>query len=524
MAELHIRASQWYEDNGLEIEAFQHAAAAHDVERAERLIEGKGMPLHYRARWPRSSTGWTRCQGRTGCQAVVVGHVCLGANHGRPDRSTIEEKLQAAEAALARRASQDDAHPRPHRANCRHTRHAGDPQNQIEAMIAQSHRALEYLHPDNLPVRTTATWTLGFAYQLQGDRAAASQAYTEAIPISQASGNTMITIAAATCLGQVQESENQLHLAAETYRRVLELAGDPPLPAACEAHLGLARISYQWNDLETAQQHGQQSLQLAQQMENVDTPAVSRVILGRLKLAQGDAAGATVFFAGRAVLAPASLRPSHARGRCRPGTGPASAGGSGSRRRTAETHGLPISQARVHLAQGDASAALAVLEPLRRQAEARDWQDERLKVMVLRAIALHAQGEKERALQMLAKRWRWPNRADLSASLSTKVRRWQRCCRRLPIRECLELSAQLLAAFGEGGRHTPARSAFDRAANRRELEVLRLLATYLNGPEIARDLMVSLNTLRTHTKNIYQKLGVNDRQAAVRRAEELGLL
>src|SRR4029453_15029379 len=46
--ELHIRASQWYEDNGLEIEAFQHAVAAHDVERAERLSTGKGIPLHFR--------------------------------------------------------------------------------------------------------------------------------------------------------------------------------------------------------------------------------------------------------------------------------------------------------------------------------------------------------------------------------------------------------------------------------------------------------------------------------------------
>ena len=48
VAELHRRASQWYEDNGLEIEAFQHAAAANDVERAERLIEGEGVPLHFR--------------------------------------------------------------------------------------------------------------------------------------------------------------------------------------------------------------------------------------------------------------------------------------------------------------------------------------------------------------------------------------------------------------------------------------------------------------------------------------------
>jgi len=58
----------------------------------------------------------------------------------------------------------------------------------------------------------------------------------------------------------------------------------------------------------------------------------------------------------------------------------------------------------------------------------------------------------------------------------------------------------------------------------RELEVLRLLRTDLNGPEIARELVVSLSTVRTHTQNIYAKLGVNNRRAAVRRAEELDLL
>ena len=58
----------------------------------------------------------------------------------------------------------------------------------------------------------------------------------------------------------------------------------------------------------------------------------------------------------------------------------------------------------------------------------------------------------------------------------------------------------------------------------RELDVLRLLATELDGPEIASQLMVSLNTMRTHTKSIYAKLGVNNRRAAVHRAEELELL
>ena len=58
----------------------------------------------------------------------------------------------------------------------------------------------------------------------------------------------------------------------------------------------------------------------------------------------------------------------------------------------------------------------------------------------------------------------------------------------------------------------------------RERDVMRLLGTDLKGPEIARELFISLNTLRTHTKNIFGKLGVNDRRAAVRRARELGLL
>jgi LuxR family maltose regulon positive regulatory protein len=58
----------------------------------------------------------------------------------------------------------------------------------------------------------------------------------------------------------------------------------------------------------------------------------------------------------------------------------------------------------------------------------------------------------------------------------------------------------------------------------RDLDVLRLLASELSGPDIACELTVSLNTMRTHTKNIYMKLGVNNRRAAVRRAQELGLL
>jgi LuxR family maltose regulon positive regulatory protein len=70
----------------------------------------------------------------------------------------------------------------------------------------------------------------------------------------------------------------------------------------------------------------------------------------------------------------------------------------------------------------------------------------------------------------------------------------------------------------------PNKNVLVEPLSKRELEVLRLLRTDLTGPEIARELVVSLSTVRTHTQNIYTKLGVNNRRAAVRRAEELDLL
>ena len=82
---------------------------------------------------------------------------------------------------------------------------------------------------------------------------------------------------------------------------------------------------------------------------------------------------------------------------------------------------------------------------------------------------------------------------------------------------------RLLAAVNETEYDSPVRQALIEPLSERELDVLRLLGTDLDGPAIARELMVSLNTMRTHTKNIYAKLAVTSRRAAVRRAAELDL-
>jgi LuxR family transcriptional regulator, maltose regulon positive regulatory protein len=532
VAELHIRASQWYEDNGLDIEAFHHAAAANDIERAERLMEGRGIPLHFRGAvtaildWlaslpttvldARPSLWW-----RYGALMLVVGQT-----------TGVEEKLNAAEAALQGTEADDKTRHligriATARAVLALTRY------QAETMLAQSRRALEYLPPHNLALRANANWTLGVAYLFQGDRAAARRALTEAISLSQASRDIFTTILATISLGNVQEADNQLHLAAETYRRVLQLAGDQPLQIIYEAHLGLARVLYEWNDLEAAEQHGRQSLHLARQYDRViDRFIVCEVFLARLKLAQGDVAGA------EAILAQAdqSARQQNFVYRI-PEVAAAQVltllrqGNLAAAAQLTQTHELPISQARVHLAQGDTSAALAVLEPLRQQVEAKDWQDERLKVMVLQAVALQAHGEKDKAVQLLGD-------ALALAEPGGFIRIF--VDEGMPMAQLLSEAAahgimpdytgKLLAVFeaekqkSEDKSFLPPAQPLIEPLSQRELEVLQLIAQGLSNDEIGKRLFLALDTVKGHNRKIYDKLQVQRRTEAVARARELGLL
>jgi LuxR family maltose regulon positive regulatory protein len=528
IAELHKRASQWYEDSGLELEALHHAAAASDVARAGRIIEGKGVPLHFRG----GSTpvlNWLKSLPATVLDtrpSLWVTYASALAMTGQPIKS-VEEKLRAAEAVLQEDTEPDDKNRNLIGQIAAIRAMLAVPTHQVKTILVQSRRALEFLHPDNLSVRTTTTWTLGYAYQVQGNRAEASQAFTEAISISHSSGDIFNTILATGSLGQVQEAQNQLYLAAATYQRVLQLAGDPPQTIACEAFLGLARIYYEWNDLEAAERYGQQCFQLTRQLKSVDNFASYGVFLTRLRLAQGDVAGAITILdedeefvrQHNFVFRMSDVAAAKVLTLLRQGQVAVAA-------RLAQSHDLPLSQARVHLALGNPVLALAVLEPFRQKAEAKNWTDERLKVMVLQAVALHSKGETGQAVQLLG---------------DTLVLAEPGGCIRIfvdegPIMAALLREAakhdtapdyvrQLRAAFGKGkSSTTPNTQLLIEPLSERELEVLRLLGTELSGPEIARELMVSVNTMYTHTKNIYSKLSVNDRRAATRRAEELGLL
>ena len=536
--ELHIRASRWYEDNGFGLEAFHHAAAANDVDRAERLSEGKGIPLHFGGAvtvildWLGSlpkpvldarPTLWLRY-----ASLLLISGQTAG----------VEEKLQAAETALevagaVGKMSDDKIRNlvgpiAASRATLALTRY------DVETMLAQSRRALEYLHPSNLFTRSNAFWTLGYACFLQGDRPAARRAFTEAISLSQASGAVFNLILATIGLGNVQEVDIRLHQAAETYRRVLHLAGDQPQQIIHEAHLGLARIFYEWNDLDAAEQHGRQSLHLARQYDEkvIDRFVMCEVFLARLMLAGGDAAGAAAMLTQVAQIARQrnflhrlpEVAAAQVMVMLKQGNLAAAA-------RLAQAYELPLSQARVHLAQGDPSSALALLESFCQKVETRGWQDERLKGLVLQAVVLQTLSETDRAVKVLGEvlelaepggfiRIFIDEGTPIAQLLSEAAARGM-----MP-----DYVAKLLAAFkaeaqkSQGASSLPSAQLLIEPLGPRELEILRLIAQGLSNHEIGERLFLAISTVKGHNRNIFAKLQVQRRTEAIVRARELGLL
>ncbi len=528
IAELHSRASIWYETNNLEVEAFHHAAAAHDIDRATRLVVGKGMPLQFRgaavpildwlASLPTAELDARPMLWVTYASALLA----IGRVVG------VGEKAQAAEAALQQSPAGAATNELIGRiASIRVT--LAVTQHQAETIMAQAHIALTHLHPANLPVRASITWAVGYAHLLRGERDAANEAYAEALSVCQAVGHTVIGTMAAIGLGRIQELNNQLRLATQTYQQALEMAGDPPRPPACDAHLGLARINYEWNDLEAAQQHGQQGAQLARQIENTDRFVACELFLAGLKLAQGDTAGAAIILAQvhHAALQQKfeqiipEMTAVQVLWLLREGRVTAAA-------QLAQSLDLPVSQARVHLAQGDGGAALAVLQPWRQQVEARGWLDERLKVILLIALAHQAQGDMETAVYHLADVLvgaepggfirLFVDEGAVMAQLLTAV-----AARGI----APAYTARLLAVFAgekQVGEKRPLSHSLIEPLSDRELEVLRLIAQGLSNQEIGGRLFLALDTVKGHNRRIFDKLQVQRRTEAVARARELGLL
>jgi LuxR family maltose regulon positive regulatory protein len=332
-------------------------------------------------------------------------------------------------------------------------------------------------------------------------------------------------------LAYIQELDNELHQAAETYKRVLEWVGDRPQQIINEVHLGLARILYEWNDLVAAERHAQQSLHLARQYETViDRFVIGEVFLARLKLAHGDLAGAAAILSKtdeavrqhNFVHRMPEVAAAQVLTLIRQGNLAAAA-------QLAETHNLPLSQARVHLARGDPSASLTVLGSFRRQAEAKGWKDEQLRAAVLLALAHHAQSERGSARQALEEALTMAEPGGFIRVFVDEGFPMMELLRNVgsEIANRKEYIDRLLAAFGKQDRvqpSSPSLQPFVEPLSQRELEVLQLIAQGLSNDEIGKRLYLALDTVKGHNRRIFDKLQVQRRTEAVARARELGLL
>lgn len=188
--------------------------------------------------------------------------------------------------------------------------------------------------------------------------------------------------------------------------------------------------------------------------------------------------------------------------------------------------GLPLSQVQTHLAQGDLSAAVAVLESFRQQVETKGWQDERLKVMVLQTVALHAvaiqaSGLKVRTVQVLDGAMSFSEPGSLTQNYYDEG---------APMTQLMSEAPKYGMVSDDSSHLPPALSDGDgdgaplvELLSEREMEVLQLVAQGLSNDEISERLFLALSTVKGHNQVIFGKLQVQRRTEAVARARELGL-
>ena len=278
---------------------------------------------------------------------------------------------------------------------------------------------------------------------------------------------------------------------------------------------------------------GEQGLALARQLENVDTPAACGIVLARVKLARGDAAGALTTLAEVEQFVQqhhfghwdGEITAVRIQTHLHQGNLTAAA-------QLAESHDLPLSRARVHLAQGDPAAALAVLEPLRQQAEAQRFGPTNgCRCWCCRRRRIGSRGRAETAVQRLQEALALAKPGGLIRAFVDEGVVMARLLYEALARGIEPAYVrQLLAAFDMDGAETavappsPAADDLIEPLSERELEVLQLIAEGLTNQEVANRLYLSLHTVKVHARNIYGKLGVKNRTQAVAKGRALGIL
>lgn len=550
---LHRRASIWYEQNGLSGEAIRHALAAQDYDRAADLIELAWSPMDISmqsATW----LGWARALPDTLVRVrpvLSVGYAWALLDSG--DLETCLPRLQDAERwlespspemvvadeELFRLLPATIATARAYRALAL---------SDIPGAIHYARQALTLTPEQDDIRRIQAMSLLGMSQYANGDLAAADQSLTQFRAYLQEMGGITTTGGITFVLADIKRARGRLHEAAAAYEHALQLAvsqGEPTPAGTADLYRGLGELACERGDLEAAAQHLLTARKLGEQAALTGWSHRRCVSEALLKQVQGDLVGALDLLNEAERLYVRSplpdVRPIAAlRARIWLTQGRVSEALGWARERRLSTDDVLsylrefehttlarvlISQYRYAPEDGAIRKVISFLDRLLPAAEEGDRIGSVIEIRVLQALAYQAQNDISRALESLghALTLAQPEGyVHLFVDEGQPMMALLRAAARRGIAP--NYASQLLAAFREARDSMPAALPVIEPLSDRELEVLRLLGTELTGPEIARELIVSLSTLRTHTQNIYTKLGVNNRRAALLRAEELHLL
>jgi len=573
---LHRRAGAWFESQSLVDEALHHILAIKDHAWAARLVERVGETALWEQGAAKTVHRWLEALPEEAVRArpkLCLLYAWPLYNQGRLE--TLDSYLLSAEAPFNQPTGSRDGQGET--ATHLAEEQAADEQQGIEALRVMSEvttlRALAALRrgafsealkltedaltrvpTHELRLRGILTYALGQVNFRRGEMKAAQTAFTKAAALGWTSKQPLmavaslvyviLTLALQGCLREADQTCRQLE------QRLIE-QGRTDIPMAATLYVFKGWFLLERNDLQAAAEQAVEAVERSKPWAN-DRSIFSYVMLARILNAQGDIDGAH-----RALDEAAKIEQQLQYTRFRTNMPPVKAyrarlhlahGDVAAAARWTREEGLSphdevsfqhevehLTLARVLMAQNQAGDALGLLKRLRQAAEAGGRFLRVLESRVLEGLALHAQRKTDAALDVLEEALR---QAEPEGLVRVFVEEGLPMARLLYLETTQEVVPEfartLLGVFTET---TEMRNVGPRKRERaaipsdlieplteRELEVLALIAEELSNQEISDRLFISINTVKTHVRNIYGKLGASRRSQAVGQAQALGLL
>ena len=524
--DLHASAAEWLEANGFTDEAVRHVIAGGDMERAVTLVEKHDR----RFMWLRDELTTLRRWLQALPEEVIRARprLCLDTAWLQIGQRGSERWLEDAERLLKEK---DDAAMRGELAIlwAEVAINKGD----VEAALEQLDRSLELLPKEDVILRGMATQSRGYVLRVRGNVREAEATLRKAVHLTQQCGNKISELFALTDLGEVLKAQARLSEAKQVFEQAVARAREGHKEAtdsACAALIGMADVEREWNQLARAKSHALKGLELARQARFSAVEVYAQVVLAQISQAQSDTSQADEHLrSAEAILSLQDVRRRERldaervrlylwQGKLAKALRWAQTEQTTNRQGQEERERITL--ARALLAQGKIDEGLSLIRALLKPAQRAGRTVSIIELKVFEALALESKGHTNEALEVFGVALKL---AEPEGFIRLFIDEGQPVLTLLQ-RDLAEGVApayvsKLLTSF-----ETPEKDATSGLLTKRELEILKLIAEGLSNDAIAEKLIRSLGTVKTHTSNIYSKLGVKNRTEAVARARELELL